>query len=303
MILGALALGLIYGILSLGIYISFRILNIPDMTVDGSFVTGAAISAVVTTHYSLILVIPLAFLGGCLAGSITAFLHIKLKIQLLLSGILTLSALYSVNIRIMEGKPNIPVLQQTTIFELWGSAESQQSTSIAVLGVLLAVMFCLLCFFLNTKLGLSLRATGNNEQMARALGVDTNMTKWLGLAISNGFVALSGAVLVQYQSFADISMGTGVIVTGLASVIIGEVILSGSTIFRGLLAVVLGSVAYRYIIAGAIQIGMPPTDLKLMSSLIVIIALSMSLLHSGGIRGRRRRSGLGRNGTDFTPPQ
>ncbi|MDF9844109.1 MULTISPECIES: ABC transporter permease [unclassified Paenibacillus] len=288
LVLGTLELGLIYGVLSLGLFISFRILNVPDLTVDGSFVTGAAVSAVLTTYGHAFYALPMAFIFGCIAGSFTAFLHVKLKIELLLSGILVMSALYSLNIKILSGKPNIPLLNVTSIFNYFNGTHAAHTSKLVILVLIAAVLLRLLGVFLTTKFGLAIRATGNNEQMARAVGVNTNLTKWTGLALSNGFVALSGAILAQYQSFVDIGMGVGVIVTGLASVIIGEVILVYRSLWARMAAVIVGSITYRFIIALALQLGMPPTDLKLMSSLIVALALSLPVLNK--TRGKVKRN-------------
>jgi len=275
---GSLELGIIYAIMALGVFISFRTLNIPDLTVDGSFVLGAAVSAVMCTSNAPFTGLLLAFVAGCGAGCITALLHTKLKIQPLLAGILTMLALYSINLKVMHSKANIPLINKATIFSSFeGALVNDYAKMVIALGVLLVILV-ILFLFLKTKLGFALRATGDNDQMVRALGVNTNFTILMGLAVSNGLVALSGAIIAQYQSFADVSMGTGMVIIGLASVIVGEVIFGTKTLFRRLIAVILGSILYRFVIAFALELGMPPTDLKLVSAVIVALALSMSTI-------------------------
>ena len=274
-VLSSVELGVIYAIMSLGVFISFRTLNMPDLTVDGSFVLGAAVSAVLCTAGRPLAGIILALAAGALAGSVTALLHTKLKIQPILSGILTMLALYSINLKVMGNRANIPLLNQKTIFNLpeWMPGPDYAALIISLL--LLFTVMILLYFFLKTKIGLVLRATGDNEQMVRALGVSTDLTKLIGLALANALVALSGALIAQYQSFADVGMGIGMVIIGLASVIIGEAIFGTSNLLRRLIAVILGSIVYRLAIAFALELGMPPTDLKLILAVIVCAALSM----------------------------
>jgi len=272
---GTLELGMIYSIATLGLYLSFRILNTPDMTVDGSFVTGAAISARMCLNSHPYLGLLFAFGAGCIAGYITSLLHTKLKIQPLLAGILSMLGLYSINLKIMSNKPNIPIISLKTIFSIFENTILEKYASIANISIMVLIITLAVFLFLNTKFGFGLRATGNNEYMVRSLGVNSNVTKLVGLALSNGLVALSGAIISQYQSFTDINMGVGMIVVGLASVIIGEVLFRTRSILNSLIAVVLGAIIYRFIIAFTLQLGMPPTDLKLVSALIVGIALSI----------------------------
>ena len=275
---GSMELGIIYAIMALGVFISFRTLNMPDLTVDGSFVSGAAVSAVMCTQHAPFLGLLLAFVAGCAAGCITALLHTKLRIQPLLSGILTMLALYSLNLKIMSNRANIPLINVKTIFSGLESVLGSDYGKIVVAMIILAVTVVLLYLFLKTKLGFVLRATGDNAQMVRALGVNTDFTVLLGLAVSNGLVGLSGAIIAQDQSFVDISMGTGMVVIGLASVIVGEVIFGTATLRRRLLAVILGAILYRLVIAIALELGMPSQDLKLVSAAIVALALSMSTI-------------------------
>lgn len=272
---GSVELGLIYAIMALGVFISFRTLNMPDLTVDGSFVLGAAASAMLCSGGKPLLGILAAFFAGCLAGIVTGLLHTKLRIQPLLSGILTMLALYSVNLRVMGNKSNIPLRNIDTIFNLFEGSYIEKYSKLITAFVILIFILILLSLFLKTRLGFVLRATGDNDHMVRALGVNTDLTKIIGLAVSNGLVAMSGAIIAQYQSFADIGIGTGMVVIGLASVIIGEVVFGISSLFRRLTAVVLGAILYRLVIAFAFELGMPPTDLKLVSAAIVAIALSM----------------------------
>lgn len=276
---GSLELGIIYAFMALGVFLSFRTLNIPDMTVDGSFVTGAAVSVILSVNGHPFLGLLVAFILGGGTGCITAFLHTKLKIQPLLAGILTMLALYSINLKIMGGKANIPLLNKPTVFNTFENILGTDYNRLILASLLLVVVLLLLYLFLNTRLGFVLRATGDNEQMVRALGVNTDLTIFIGLALANGLVAVSGAMIAQYQSYVDVGMGVGMVVIGLASVIIGEVVFGVNPLLRRIIAVILGSVVYRLIIAIALEVGMPPTDLKLVSAIIVALAMSMPLIN------------------------
>lgn len=265
-LLGALESGLLYALMALGVYITFRILDFPDLTVDGSFTTGGAIAAVMITGGSSPWIATLAaFFGGLLAGAVTGLLHTKGRINGLLSGILMMIALYSINMRIM-GKPNVGLLGENTVF-------SSLSPLVLMPFMVIAVKLVLDLFF-RTELGLALRATGDNQRMIRSLGANTDSTIILGLSLSNGLVALSGALIAQQSGFADISSGIGMIVIGLASVIIGEAIFGARTVFWATLAAVLGSIVYRIVVALALRIEwLEQTDLKLITAVIVVIAL------------------------------
>lgn len=291
---GSLELGVIYAIMALGVFISFRTLNIPDLTVDGSFTLGAAVSAVMVSISQPFSGLALAFLAGCIAGTLTALLTTKLKIQPLLSGILMMLALYSINLKVMGGKPNIPLLNKPLMFSFLQGLASMKYAKLLFLVLILVLIVILLYFFLKTKSGFVLRATGDNEQMVRALGVNTDVTILIGLALSNGLVALSGAIIAQYQLFADVSMGIGMVIIGLASVIIGEVLFGVKTLMRRLIAVVLGAIVYRLVITIALWLGMPPTDLKLVSAVIVAIALSMTVIKKRVLSFKSRRANLAR---------
>ncbi|WP_028560218.1 ABC transporter permease [Paenibacillus pinihumi] len=260
-------LGLLFALMALGVYITFRILDFPDLTVDGSFTTGGAIAAVmISGGSSPWLATICAFLGGLAAGACTGLLHTKGKINGLLSGILMMIALYSINLRIMGKKPNIAILNMDTIFT--------GANLLVMMIIVVVVVKLLLDLFLRTNLGLALRATGDNERMIRSFGANTDTTKIIGLSLSNGLVALSGAFIVQQSGFGDVTMGVGMIVVGLASVIIGEAIFGAKTVFRATLAVILGSVVYRIVIALALRVEwLDASDVKLITALIVIIAL------------------------------
>lgn len=295
---GAAELGIIYAIMALGVFISFRTLNMPDLTVDSSFTLGAAFSAVLCVGGHPVLGLIAAFIAGCAAGSITALLTTKLKIQPILSGILMMLALYSINLKVMAGKSNIPlsrVLGIPTVFSPFYNTSLERYIALIMNTAVLALIIMLLYYFLRTRFGLVLRATGDNEKMVRAAGMDTDFTTIVGLALSNGLVALSGAMLSQYQGFADVSMGIGMVVIGLASVIIGEVIFGTGSLIRRLVAVVLGAVMYRFVIAGALELGMPATDLKLVSAVIVAAALSMGTIRDKVISLAGRQAVMGRH--------
>ncbi|GGG25803.1 ABC transporter permease [Paenibacillus abyssi] len=267
---GAVELGLLYGLMALGVYITFRILDFPDLTVDGSFVTGGAIAAIMITQgYSPWLAGAAAFCGGLAAGACTGLLHTKGKINGLLSGILMMIALYSINMRIM-GRPNISMLGVDIPF----FAISSDVLRIGLIAVGVILIKLLLDAFLRTDLGLALRATGDNPRMIRSFGANTDTTKILGISLSNGLVALSGALITQQSGFADITIGVGMIVIGLASVIIGEAIVGARTVFWATMAALVGSIVYRIIYALALRVPwMDASDLKLITAVIVIVAL------------------------------
>ncbi len=273
--IGAMELGLIYSLLAFGTFISFRILKVADLTVDGSFVLGAAASAVFTFAGKPVAGIFAALIAGALAGIVTALLQTKLGIQPILSGILTMTGLYSVNLMVMDGKANIPLLNKTNIFTYAETHISGRAYKILVLAVIIASVFIILNWFFRTQLGLSIRATGDNEDMCRASSINTDFIKVVGFALSNMIVALSGALVAQMQQSADVNMGSGMVVISFASIIIGSVIIKNKNITLGLLSVVIGSVIYRLIIAIILTTNFPPSYLKLISALVVITALSI----------------------------
>lgn len=271
----AIDLGLIFGLMALGVYLTFRVLDFADLTIDGSFTSGAATAATLIVAGWQPLTATLAGTAvGLVAGLVTGLLNTWGKIHPLLAGILTQIALYSINLRIM-GKANVPLLRTTTLFTpLRDKGLLGTWVSVGILAALLAVFVAALVWFLSTDIGLALRATGDNEGMARAQGVNTDAMTLLGLSLSNGLVALSGALFAQYQGYADIGMGIGLIVAGLASVIIGTAIINNGHVWITALAVVCGSIIYRLIIQAALTIPwFDPNDMKLLSALIVITAL------------------------------
>jgi len=263
---GAVESGLLYALMALGVYITFRILDFPDLTVDGSFTTGAAIGTVLTVNGTAPwLAVLCAFAGGAIAGTCTGLLHTKGKINGLLSGIIMMIALYSINLRIM-GKPNVSLRGQENLFA--------DASTLVLMIIFVVVVKLVLDLFFRTEIGLSLRATGDNSRMIRSFGANTDITTIFGIALSNALVATSGALVAQYQKYADNSMGIGMIVIGLASVIIGEAIFGARTIFRATLAVVLGSIVYRIIYALALRVEwLEAQDMKLITAVIIIFAL------------------------------
>ena len=273
MFLDTLQQGLIYGLVVLGIYLSFRILNYADLSVDGTLPLGAAVAAsMIIAGFNPWMATLIATIAGALAGLFTGFLHTKFNINPLLTGILTMTGLYSVNLLIM-GRANLPLLGQKVIFTTPLAIEERTFT-ISFLLILITLTIGFLYWFLETEVGLALRATGNNQKMITCLGVNTDNMKLLGLALSNAMVSLSGALLSQYQGYADVGIGIGTIIGGLASLIIGEVLLSNGNILRDLVAAALGSVIYRLVIAIVLRMGLPPNMLKLMTTFIVIAALA-----------------------------
>ena len=278
---GAVAQGLLWGIMTLGVYLTFRILNIADMTCDGSFALGGSTCAIlVTKGMNPLFAVLIAFFTGLVAGLATGLMHTKLKIHEILAGILSMIALYSINIRIM-GKSNTPLLGVQTIMtnmqDRFGITPNIASFIVGVIfGIVLIV---LLYWFCGTELGSCIRATGNNEKMVRAMGVDTDKMKLLGLMLSNGLIALSGALVAQQQGYGDVGMGTGAIVIGLASIILGESIFAWFNkrfaFYVTLLSILLGSVVHRLIIAIVLQLGLKSSDLKLLTAIIVVIALAI----------------------------
>ena len=273
---GTLEQGLLFALMVLGVYLTFRVLDYADLTVDGSFTMGGAIAAsIIFAGGNPWLATLAAICGGLFAGTVTGLLHTVFKITPLLSGILTMTGLYSVNLRIL-GRANVPLLRADTVitrFNSWLPLDSIYGASL--LGLLIVVLAVIaLYLFLKTEVGLALQATGDNEQMIRAQGVNTNHMKLLGLALSNGLVAFSGALAAQNQQFADAGMGIGMIVAGLASVIIGEAIFGKRTLLQHIIAVVCGSVVYRAVLALVLRLGLAPTDFKLLTALIVVVALA-----------------------------
>ena len=280
LVISTVAQGLMWSMLAIGVFLSFRVLDVPDMTCEGSFPLGAAIAAsLISVGISPLWAVLGAMAGGVLAGSVTGILYTKLKIPAILSGILTMIALYSINLHVM-GKANISLLRADTIFLLTAGIfhVSPSVASFIVPTLFILIIAAFIYWFFGTELGMCIRATGDNPQMVRAQGVDTDSMIILGLCLSNGLIGLCGAVVAQNNGFADVGMGIGTIVIGLASVIIGEVILGADSFSSSLMAVILGSVIYRIVIAVVLYLGMPPNDLKLFTAIIVMIALALPLI-------------------------
>lgn len=278
--IGALEQGFVFGLMSLGVYLTFRVLDFPDLSVDGSLPLGAAVSAaIISSGGDPYFSVALAFLAGMAAGAFTGVLSTKLRILNLLAGILTMIALYSINIRIM-GSPNLTLLNQPTVFDRFQGL-GLPSFMVPMLFCLatLAVFKVALDLFLHTRFGLALRATGDNPAMVTSQGVNTDTAIIVGVALSNGLVALSGALVAQSQGSADVGMGVGTIIAGLASVIIGEAFVGERSVFTATLGVILGSVIYRLAIAAALSFrfgdfSLTPSDLNLMTAALVIAALT-----------------------------
>ena len=276
-LLGAVSLGLLWSIMTLGVYISYRVLDVADLTVEGSITLGASVCArMIVTGNDPVLALAVAFLAGMAAGLITGLLHTKLRIPALLSGILTMIALYSVNLRVM-GMANVSMLRMTTAYTIIGRLLGVEKTvSVIILGGVMALsIVAILYWFFGTEIGSAIRATGNNPYMVRAQGVNTDNTIIIGLMLSNGLVSLAGGLIAQSQNYADVQMGTGAIVIGLASLIIGEVLFGKRNFFSRLLSMLFGAITYRVIIALVLRLGMPADDLKLFTAITVALALSL----------------------------
>ena len=283
----AVSLGVLWAIMCLGVYITFKLLDIPDMTVDGSFAMGGCITAMLIVNgINPILSLLIAIVAGMAAGLVTGILHTKLKIPAILAGILSMLSLYSIDLKILQGKSNQAMPQigsnsVTTLIDIVAKTGLSNRIATLVTGVvLIALIVGVLYWFFGTELGSAIRATGNNEDMVRALGVNTDTMKIVGLVIANGLVALSGALVAQSQRYGDVGMGTGTIVIGLASIIIGEVLLGNKPSFMmKLSSVVMGSILYRITIAVVLRLGMNPNDLKLLTAVIVAAALSIPVIN------------------------
>lgn len=294
---GGVAQGLIWGILAIGVFVTYKILDFADLTVDGSLATGGAVAAVsIGAGVNPLLAILLAFLAGAAAGAVTAFLNTKLKIPAILSGILTMSALYSVNLRIMNGRNTVTVKGDATynglFARLFGLSviDDKNLLSIISAGILVIAIIALLYWFFGTEIGSSVRATGSNEKMARAQGVNTDLTKFIALALSNGLAAAAGALIAQHNGASTINMAQGTIVIGLASVVIGELIFGKRVSFwLKLSGVIVGSVIYRLIFTVAVWIGLNTDDLNLIASVIIVITLCVpNIKNYFAKRGKKR---------------
>lgn len=294
--LGAIELGLLYGLVAIAVYLSFRVLDFPDLTVDGSLPLGAAVAAtLIVVGVNPFLATLAAFFAGCLAGLVTAWLNVKLGILHLLASILVMISLHTVNLRIM-GRPNTALLGEPTVFDPF-----QQLLGLpyywvnpVVLFVLLVITLTLVALFLGSEMGLSMRATGANPRMANAQGVRTGAMVMLGIALSNGLVGLAGALFAQIIGAADITMGIGTIIVGLAAVIIGEALMSRRTVLLAIIGSVVGSIVYRFAVAGALNadfLGLQAQDLKLITAVLVVVAMTLP-----GLRFRHMFMRPSRNG-------
>ena len=280
-IIGVLEEGLIYAIMSLGVYITYKILDFPDLSVDGTFPMGAALTAaLIQKGLSPVLILLIAFLAGALAGIITGLIHVKLKVRDLLSGIIMMTALYSINLRI-AGKANLPIFSKETIFDnTWLNEIMPESLMpyqvVIILLVIVVICKVLLDWYLQTRSGYLLRAVGDNDVLVTSLAKDKGVVKIVGLAIANGFAALAGCVYCQQKSFFEISIGTGTMVIGLASVIIGTKVFNRFGFLKATTAVILGSIVYKACVSIAIAMGMKPSDLKLITSILFLLILVFS---------------------------
>ena len=276
-LLSALELGCVYGLVALALFLSFRVLNIADMTTDGSFTLGCAVSATVAVAGHPFLALPAAMIAGAAAGCITALLQTRMKIPSILAGIITNTGLYTVNLAVMGFSSNVSMLKTDTVFLLVKPflGKLYRLIPAAFVTILAGV---LLVLFLKTRLGLSIRATGDNPDMVRASSINTRLTITIGLALSNALTALGGAMLAQYQKTADINLGTGMVVIGLASLIIGETLVPRGKLWGKMLGAILGSIVYRLIIALALRFQLPSECLKLISAVIVALAIGLPAL-------------------------
>ena len=278
-IMSALELGCIYALVALALFLSFRILNIADMTTDGAFTLGCAVSATIAVAGHPMLARPAAMIAGACAGFITAFLQTKLKIPSILAGIITNTGLYTVNLAVMGFSSNVSMVKADTMFSLVKPYLGSFYKLIPAAALTVAVGI-LLTLFLKTRLGLSIRATGDNPDMVRASSINTAFTVTVGLCLSNAMTALSGAVLAQYQKTADINLGTGMVIIGLASLIIGETLMPKGKTWMKALGAILGSILYRFIIAIALRLDLPSECLKLISAVIVALAIGLPAIKS-----------------------
>lgn len=276
--LSAIELGLIYSLMVLGLFLSYRVLNIPDLTVDGSFTLGAAVAVVMTLSGHPILGLFAAILAGAAAGFLTAFLQTKMKIQPILAGIITMTALYSINLMVMDDKANVPITQQESIYTAFGSLVGKQAQGMVLSLLVLILAGAAMVLFLKTPFGLSVRATGDNESMVRSSSINADLTKTAGLMVANACVALSGAMIAHYNCYAEVRMGIGMVVIGLASFIIGEIavgiFVKRKGVLSGVVAAAVGSILYRLIIAQALELNFSSSSLKLITAIIVALAMS-----------------------------
>lgn len=285
--------GTVWAVMAIGVYITFRLLDIPDLSAEGVFPLGGAIAAImISSGINPIIATLLSLVGGCLAGALAGWIHTQLNIPPLITGILMLTGLYSINLHIMAGRPNISLLGQDTIYSLFQNHFAfSKNVSVTIVSLLiLVIVILLLVAFLHSEIGLGLRATGDNDRMSQANGINIAAMKTLGYMVSNGLIALSGAMVAQKDGFADISMGIGTIVIGLASIVVVEVILPNKSIGVRLVSLILGSFVYRFIIDMILNQGLidiQPTDLRLFSAILLGFVLYLPEFQKGH---KRRRS-------------
>lgn len=305
--LSAIELGLIYSLMVLGLFLSYRVLNIPDLTVDGSFTLGAAVAVVMTLSGHPILGLFAAILAGAAAGFLTAFLQTKMKIQPILAGIITMTALYSINLMVMDDKANVPITQQESIYTAFGSLVGKQAQGMVLSLLVLILAGAAMVLFLKTPFGLSVRATGDNESMVRSSSINADLTKTAGLMVANACVALSGAMIAHYNCYAEVRMGIGMVVIGLASFIIGEIavgiFVKRKGVLSGVVAAAVGSILYRLIIAQALELNFSSSSLKLITAIIVALAMSYPAICDSIALFRKKsqaKSGKGKMGGNLS---
>jgi putative ABC transport system permease protein len=297
-ILGAIELGLIFAIMSYGIFITFKILDFPDLTVDGSFTLGCVVSATLVLQDQSLLGIVLAVGAGAFAGLVTGFLHTKMKVQYILAGIITMTGLYSINLKV-GGKPNLSLYGKETIFTYFSSFLNNLGLpadfvsryyKLILLILIVLILGILLYLFFKTQTGLAIRATGNNEEMVRASSINTDAMKMAGLALANAFVALSASIYTQHQMFYDISQGIGMMVVGLTSIIVGESLFGRRTILNSFISLVLGAILYRLLLSYALSLGMNPNDWKLLCATLVAVVISLPTVKKFIEKKQKQRS-------------
>ncbi len=292
--ISAVELGLVYALVVLGLVLSYRVLNIPDLTVDGSFTLGAAVSVMLAAAGHSWLGLLAGAAAGALAGVVTAFLQTKCRVQPILAGIITMTALYSINLMVMDNKANVPITTDQSVFYQLGAVVGKPAQGLVLGGGMALIVSVVLVLFLMTPLGMAVRATGDNEAMVRSSSINADFTKAVGLAGANACVALSGALLAQYNCFAEVRMGIGMVVIGLASLIIGELVVEGllrrRTLAGSAVAAVLGSILYRFIIAAALELDFSASSMKLVTAVIVAAAMSWPALRQS-MQLRRLRKG------------
>ena len=294
-LLSAVELGLIYALMVLGLFLSYRILNIPDLTVDGSFTLGAAVAVVCTLAGHPVLGVLAAAVAGALAGLVTAFLQTRMKIQPILAGIITMTGLYSINLMVMDNKANLPITAQQSLYTAFGRLVGSGMQGLVLYGAVALFVMRLGVACLNTPLGLSVLATGDNEEMVRSSSINANVTKSVGLAAANSCVALSGAMIAHYNCYAEVRMGIGMVVIGLASLIIGEIVVElfvkRASVLSGAVAAVVGSILYRLIIAQALEFNFSASSLKLITAVIVALAMSYPAIREALSIAKVRKAG------------